>query len=289
MSRKVIKTVTAHKEQLAPGFYIHRPLPNPEIKHLDPFLLLDQMGPVEQEPNSPQKGTDVHPHRGFATLSYFLEGEFEHKDSKGNLGLAKAGGMQYMIAGSGIVHSEKLSPEFATKGGKLHGFQLWINLPAKYKGEEPAYFNMNDHEIPRFTFDNGAYVKVLAGAYGETVSPVKTYSPLFVYHIHLPEKTEVELTVPIEYRIFAFVPDREVLLGDEKTLISGRQLAVLENDNPAIKIFNPGTMPKDIMLYGGVPIGEPIVPYGPFVMNSFKEIQTAIYDYEAGKYGAIDF
>lgn len=289
MSRKVIKTVTANKELLAPGLYINRPLPHPTIKHFDPFLLLDQMGPVEQEPSAEQKGTGDHPHRGFATLSYFLSGEFEHKDSMGNLGLAKSGGMQYMIAGSGIVHSEKQSKEFAATGGTLHGFQLWINLPAKNKGETPAYFNLNDHEIPRFTFENGAYIKVLAGAYDEIISPVKTFSPLFVYHLHLPEKSEVELIVPIDYNVFAYIPDREVQLGEDKELVAGKQMAIFDGNSPSIKIFNPGALPKDVMLYGGVPIGEPIVPYGPFVMNSFKEIQTAIYDYEAGKYGTIDF
>ncbi|MFX3625931.1 MAG: pirin family protein [bacterium] len=289
MSRKVIKTHTSTREQVGENFFVNRPLPHPTLKHFDPFLLLDQMGPAEQQPSTKQKGTDAHPHRGFITLSYILQGEIEHKDSLGNFGLAKSGGMQYMIAGSGIVHSEKQSKEFSGIGGTLHGFQLWINLSAKYKDEQPAYFNLNDHEIPRFTFNNGAYVKVLAGAYDEIVSPVKTYSPLFVYHIHLPEKAEVELTVPINYNIFAYVPDREVQLGSEKTLVAGKQFAAFDGDSPSLKIANPGSMPKDIMLYGGIPIEEPIVPYGPFVMNSFKEIQTAIYDYEAGKYGTIDF
>lgn len=289
MSRRVIKTVTARKELLAPGMYIQRPLPHPEIKNFDPFLLLDQMGPTEQKPDNVQKGTGDHPHRGFATLSYILEGELEHKDSLGNTGLAKAGGMQYMIAGSGIVHSEKQSKGFTATGGTLHGFQLWINLPAKYKDEQPAYFNLNDHEIPRHTFENGAYVKVLAGAYNDVISKVKTYTPLFVYHVYLPQKSEVELTVPIDYNIFAYVPDREVQLGEENTLVSGKQMAIFDGDSTKLKITNPGTLPKDIMLYGGIPIGEPIVPYGPFVMNSFKEIRTAIADYEAGKYGTIDF
>lgn len=289
MSRKVIKTHTATREEVAPNFFVNRPLPHATLKHFDPFLLLDQMGPVDIPASTKQGGTDAHPHRGFITLSYILEGEIEHKDSLGNKGLAKSGGMQYMVAGNGIIHSEKHSKAFAASGGNLHGFQLWINLPAKYKDEQPAYFNLNDHEIPRFTFENGAFVKVLAGAYDEVVSPVKTYSPLFVYHVHLPEKSEVELTVPINYNIFAYIPDREVQFGDDKTLVAGKQFAAFSGDNPSLKISNPGSMPKDIMLYGGIPFNEPIVPYGPFVMNSFKEIQNAIYDYEAGKYGTIDF
>lgn len=288
MTRKVVKIITATPEQLAPGMIIQRPLPHAELRHFDPFLLLDQMGPVQQIPG-PQKGTDAHPHRGFITLSYILEGEIEHKDSKGNLGLAKAGGMQYMIAGSGIIHSEKQSKTFSEQGGMLHGFQLWINLPAQYKSHTPEYFNLNDEEIPRYAFQNGAYIKVLAGNYDYAKSPVKTFSPLFVYHLHLPEKSEVELIVPIDFNIFAYIPDREIQLGYDRTMVTGKQMAIFEGNNSSIKVYNPGTLPKDIMLYGGVPIGEPIVPYGPFVMNTFKEIQTAIYDYEAGKYGIIDF
>ncbi len=289
MSRKVVNTHTATKEQVAPNFYVNRALPHPNLKHFDPFLLLDQMGPIQQEPSNIQNGTDAHPHRGFITLSYLIEGEIEHKDSFGNLGIAKSGGMQYMVAGSGIVHSEKNSKNFASTGGTLHGFQLWINLPAKFKAEKPAYFNLNAHQIPRFTFYNGAYIKVLAGAYQEIISPVKTFSPLFVYHVHLPSKTEIELTVPENYNIFAYLPEHEVQFGDDKTVVAGKQFAAFDGGNTSLKIANPDLIPKDIMLYGGVPLNEPIVPYGPFVMNSFKEIQNAIHDYEAGKYGIIDF
>lgn len=288
MSRKVIKTYAATRELLAPGMYINRPLPNRELKHFDPFLLLDQMGPTQQGPG-PQKGTDEHPHRGFITLSYILEGEIEHKDSMGNHGIAKSGGMQYMIAGSGIIHSEKQSKDFSAEGGLLHGFQLWINLPAKHKGHKPEYFNLNDSEIPRHKFENGAYLKILAGSYGELASPVKTFSPVFVYHLHLPAKTDVMLQVPLDYNIFAYAPKNEVLLGEDKTPVGSYHMAIFDEHSVGLPISNASDEDRDLMLYGGVPIGEPIVPYGPFVMNSFKEIQTAIMDYEAGKYGEIDF
>jgi quercetin 2,3-dioxygenase len=286
MSRKVIKTQPVSREQLAPGMFINRPFPTRELRHFDPFLLLDQMGPVDYAAGPP-RGTEEHPHRGFITLSYILDGEIEHKDSRGHHGFAQPGGMQYMIAGSGIIHSEKQSEEFSAKGGRLHGFQLWINLPAKDKEHTPEYYNLNDPEIPRHTFDNGAYIKVLAGSYGAVTSPVKTFSPLFVYHVHLPANTTQTINVPADYSIFAYVPEHTVELGADNTPVLGPKMAIFDDETTEFSLNNPANMAADIMLYGGVPIGEPIVPYGPFVMNTFKEIQTAIYDYEAGKYGTI--
>jgi quercetin 2,3-dioxygenase len=287
MSRKVIKTQAASREQLAPGMFINRPFPTRELRHFDPFLLLDQMGPANHAPGG-NFGTGPHPHRGFITLSYILNGEIEHKDSQGHHGFAKAGGMQYMIAGSGIIHDEQQSKEFSEKGGRLHGFQLWINLPAKDKEHAPEYYNLNDPEIPRHTFNNGTYIKVLAGAYANAQSTVKTFSPLFVYHIHLPANTAQTIQVPDNFNVFAYVPEHTIELGEDNTSALGPTMAIFDNNSTELTLNNPANTAADIMLYGGAPIGEPIVPYGPFVMNTFKEIQMAIHDYEAGKYGTID-
>lgn len=274
---------------LTPEMSVRRPFPGKALKHLDPFVFLDHFGPVIFRPGDRHfsEGTGPHPHRGFITFSYLLDGVMEHADSRGNHGIVGAGGAQWMKAASGILHDEKPSADFLARGGTLHGFQLWINLPASHKGDTPEYRELPANEVPEVLLPGGAVLRVLIGVYGDAQSPIPTLSPMFNFHLRLPAGQETLVMVPAHWNLFAYLPQDEARFGPESTPASGGELVIFDTGSDRLRVCNPGEDILDVMLYGGQPIGEPVLASGPFVMDTLPGVQAAYDDFYAGKYGTL--
>ena len=212
------------------GFIVHRSFPSQSIRNLDPFLLLDEMGPLDLLPQE-GRGFPDHPHRGFVTVTYMLEGRFEHKDSQGNSGKLGPGDVQWMTAGSGLVHSEMPEKEFAKSGGRLHGFQLWINLRKTDKWIKPDYQDVPSTKIPIVKTPNGkASIKVIAGNYLDTKAVISTLTPILYLHFTLQPGAEVIQPIPENYNAFAYVISSKGLFGKNKITVGEKNLIVFKND-----------------------------------------------------------
>jgi quercetin 2,3-dioxygenase len=272
------------------GFIVHRSFPSRSIRHLDPFLLLDEMGPLDLLPHE-SKGFPEHPHRGFVTVTYMLEGRFEHKDSQGNSGKLGPGDVQWMTAGSGLVHSEMPEKEFAKSGGILHGFQLWINLPKTDKWIKPDYQDVPSKKIPvAKTPDGKVSVKVIAGNSLDAKAVINTLTPITYLHFTLQPGAKIVQPVPKSYNAFAYVINGKGLFGKDRIIAEERKLIVFKNDGDYISIRvseNAGSS-LEVLLIAGMPINEPIVQYGPFVMNTQEEIDNTLEDYRNGRIGKIE-
>jgi quercetin 2,3-dioxygenase len=272
------------------GFIVHRSFPSRSIRNLDPFLLLDEMGPLDLLPEE-RKGFPAHPHRGFVTVTYMLEGRFEHKDSQGNSGKLGPGDVQWMTAGSGLVHSEMPEKEFAKNGGRLHGFQLWINLPKTDKWIKPDYQDVPSTKIPIVrTPDGKVSIKVIAGNYLDTKAVINTLTPILYLHFTLQPGAEVVQHLPKNYNAFVYVIGGNGLFGGDKTMVGEKNLIVFKNDGEHISISESedARSPLDVLLVAGIPLNEPIVQYGPFVMNTQEEIDKTLEDYRNGRIGKIE-
>ncbi|TLX87614.1 MAG: pirin family protein [Thaumarchaeota archaeon] len=272
------------------GFIVHRSFPSRSIRHLDPFLLLDEMGPLDLLPHE-SKGFPDHPHRGFVTVTYMLEGRFEHKDSQGNSGKLGPGDVQWMTAGSGLVHSEMPEKEFAKSGGILHGFQLWINLPKTDKWIKPDYQDVPSKKIPvAKTPDGKVSVKVIAGNSLDAKAVINTLTPITYLHFTIQPGAKIVQPVPKSYNAFAYVINGKGLFGKDRIIAEERKLIVFKNDGDYISIRvseNAGSS-LEVLLIAGMPINEPIVQYGPFVMNTQEEIDNTLEDYRNGRIGKIE-
>lgn len=271
------------------GFLVHRPFPKAAFSEFDPFLLLDEMGPMEVAPGE-AKGAPDHPHRGFETVTYMLSGEMEHRDSRGHAGRLSAGDVQWMTAGAGVVHSEMPSAEFQRTGGRLHGFQLWVNLPKRDKMRTPRYQEIPGSKIPKATSADGLVsVSVIAGeAMGEK-AVIETRTPIIYLHYRLEPGGVATQQVPHDYNAFAYVVDGAGLFGAEAERGADGQMVMFAPDGERVRIANPSDAKTtlDMLLIAGVPLDEPIARYGPFVMNTDAEIHQAFEDYRLGRMGAI--
>lgn len=271
-TRTVIQIVNAMPANDGAGVKLQRIIGQPLLKNLDPFLLLDEFG--SENPNDYLAGFPPHPHRGFQTVTYMLEGRMLHQDSVGNKGVIEKGGIQWMNAGKGIIHEEM--PQHSDK--PMRGFQLWVNLPAAEKMSNPSYQDIQAKLVPVIDMDI-AKIKILAGEFSGKSGPVTTQAatPLFLDIIF---ESEGQLQIPIEteHSTFIYCYEGELKIADKR--ISKGQLAVLST-GAAIHIN--GTKDGKCILVAGAPINEPIAQYGPFVMNTQAEIQQAIADYQAGK------
>jgi len=245
---------------------------------LDPFLMLDEFG--TENPDDYIAGFPPHPHRGFETVTYMLDGHMRHEDHLGNVGELKAGGVQWMTAGRGVIHSEM--PQQTE--GRMRGFQLWINLPAKEKMKPAAYRDIPAEQIPVFALENGGEVKVIAGTLvqgaAETTGPIHglTTQPLY-FDIHLPRGGEFEAPVPPGHNAFLYVYEGEAAI-DGKPLPNRAAGLLSDGDSVRVKAGQEGAR---LLLLAGKPLKEPIVQYGPFVMNTREEIEQAIHDYQTGE------
>ena len=271
------------------GFLVRRPFPKASFSEFDPFLLLDEMGPMDVAPGE-AKGAPDHPHRGFETVTYLLSGDMEHKDSRGHAGRLRAGDVQWMTAGAGVVHAEMPSREFARNGGRMHGFQLWVNLPQRDKMMNPRYQEIPNSQIPKgISADGLLTVSVIAGeAMGEQ-AVIETRTPIIYLHYRIKPGGATIQQVPGAYNAFAYVVDGEGLFGAEGERAGDGQMVLFAQDGDEVRIENPADAKAtlEVLLIAGVPLNEPVARYGPFVMNTEGEIRQAIDDYRLGRMGAI--
>ena len=280
--RQVIKLVTSHRQSEGGGFIVRRPFPTRGFPQADPFLLLDEMGPIDYAAGK-AVGAPDHPHRGFETVTYVLAGEAEHEDSAGHRGRLGPGDVQWMTAGRGIVHSEMPSRELQQRGGRMHGFQIWVNLPARDKMIAPRYQEIPRTRIPEAqTADGLAKVKVVAGEALGVRAVIETRTPISYQHWTFSAGATVSVPLPHEHAAYVYVFEGAVRVGDSE--VADGQLAVL-GEGDAVDFSAAG--PAQALLLSGVPLREPVVQYGPFVMNTTAEIQQAIDDYRSGRMGSI--
>lgn len=283
-TRGVSSVITAIRAREGAGFYVRRPFPTAQLNSIDPFLLLDHMEPRELKPGEAEGAPD-HPHRGFETVTYMLEGGMVHKDSAGNSGRLNPGDVQWMTAGSGVIHSEMPSDELLRQGGRLHGFQLWVNLPSRDKMIPPRYQDTPAAQIPTAQSDDGKVtVKVVAGDSLGTNAVIQTRTAILYLHIKMHPHSKFEQRLPSKYNAFAYVIDG--LLHCQGSQAGPDQLMMFEREGDRVWLETKDKC-ADFLLIGGEPLNEPVARYGPFVMNTKNEILQAIEDYNEGRFGRI--
>jgi hypothetical protein len=289
--RSVSRIVDSIETFEGEGFLVHRPFPTEALSEFDPFLLLDELGPKDLAPGE-AKGAPDHPHRGFETVTYVLDGSMEHKDSQGHAGRIGAGDVQWMTAGAGVIHSEMPEREFARRGGRLHGFQLWVNLPRRDKLMQPRYQEIPSAQIPvAGTADGLVSVKVIAGESLGARALIETRTPIVYLHFTLRPGGRVTQSLPVEYNAFAYVLKGAGAFGADEERGGRGQMLMFEQDGEAVSIACQAEAGSEleVLLVAGLPLGEPVARYGPFVMNTREEIYQAVEDYRSGRMGAINF
>jgi hypothetical protein len=289
-TRPVAQIASAVSSFEGAGFPVRRPFPGAlDLAQTDPFLMLDQMGPVVYAPGK-ALGAPDHPHRGFETVTYLIDGEMEHRDSYGGGGVIRGGDTQWMTAGAGLVHSEMPTEAMLRDGGLLHGVQLWVNLPRAIKRAEPRYQDIIGDQLALFRNDDGtAVVRLIAGNVSGIAGPGDTHTPIALAHATLEPGAHLALDWPREFNALVYVlsGSGRVAGTDGQSVRSG-QIAALGAGAVLIVDAEPDAdEPLEVLLLGGQPIREPIVSYGPFVMNTKSEIIEAIDDFQAGKMGSI--
>jgi redox-sensitive bicupin YhaK (pirin superfamily) len=286
--REVSRLVTAHQQQEGAGFIVRRPLPSQSLALADPFLLIDEFGPIEYAPGE-ALGAPDHPHRGFETVSYILSGEFEHEDSAGHKGVLRGGDVQWMTAGAGIIHSEMPARSVREAGGKVHGFQIWVNLPAKLKMTRPRYQEVAAAKIPTAESSDGlARVRVVAGEALGARAVIDTLTPIVYQDWSLSPGADITLPLAEDQQALVYVFEGAARVGDVGSPVEDGQLAVLAaGSSVRLRAAEGATTTTRLLLLAGVPLNEPVARYGPFVMNTPQEIQQAFRDYQSGKMGEI--
>lgn len=287
-----VKTVTTAPSGLeGEGFPVRRAFAGLDPRDVDPFIMMDQMGEVEYAPGEP-KGTPWHPHRGFETFTYLIDGQFLHQDSNGGGGTILDGGTQYMTAGDGILHIETPPEQLVQSGGLFHGIQLWINLPSGKKRMAPQYQDLQGRDSAMVsTTDGGALVRVLAGELDGHTGPGISHTPLAIAHITLAPGARAELPWPKEFNALAYVLNGAGTVGAEGQPIRSGQTAVLVDGDTVVVAANPTQESRspnmDVFLVGGVALREPVFQYGPFVMSTREEVIEAFEDFQSGRFGHI--
>ena len=288
--RPVEHVATAVSSFEGAGFPVRRPFPGAlDSSVTDPFLMLDQMGPVVYAPNK-ALGAPDHPHRGFETVTYLIDGEMEHRDSYGGGGVIRGGDTQWMTAGAGLVHSEMPTEKMMREGGLLHGVQLWVNLPRADKRAEPRYQDLSGDELALLRNDDGtALVRLIAGDLSGVEGPGNTHTPIVLAHATLQPGAHLALEWPREFNALVYALSGSGHVGDAqgRAVRSGQIAALGSGDVVVVDADSDATEPLEVLLLGGKPLREPVFSYGPFVMNTKSEIVEAIDDYQAGKMGSI--
>jgi quercetin 2,3-dioxygenase len=263
------------------GLSTLRAFPNRKINQIDPFLLLNHHGPQEFPPNNSGLPFGPHPHRGFETLTFILKGDIVHSDSSGGKSIITSGGIQWMTAGSGIIHSENSSDEFKKKGGIEEVLQLWINLPAKFKMSLPKYIGLTKDEVPKLKFDGDKVtVNHISGKWNQNNSPIETLTDVFTSFIEFEKDGRINIEVDKERNILLYVVDGKIKVNE--TIADKLFLVEFNNDEEEINI--EALDDSTIVFCHGNPLNEPVVSYGPFVMNTQAEIKQAMLDYQSGKF-----
>ncbi len=290
-ARPVVSVTTAPSAFEGEGFPVRRAFAGVPQHQLDPFVHMDQMGEVEYAPGEP-KGTPWHPHRGFETVTYMIDGTFQHQDSIGGGGLITNGDTQWMTAGGGILHIETPPEELVVSGGLFHGIQLWVNLPRADKMIPPRYQDIGAANVTLLASpDGGAFIRLIAGDLDGHEGPGATHSPMAMAHVTLAPGARVSLPWPQEFNALVYVLGGDGTVGEERRPVSSGQLAVFGDGGSVTVAADAGqearTPELDVLVLGGRPIGEPVYQYGPFVMNTKEEIAQAFEDYQAGRLGTV--
>jgi len=290
-ARRVTSVTTAPRGLEGEGFPVRRAFAGVDLADLDPFVHMDQMGEVDYGPGEP-KGTPWHPHRGFETVTYMMEGTFLHQDSIGGGGVIQNGATQWMTAGSGILHIERPPDALIDSGGLFHGIQLWVNLPARLKMTHPRYQDIEAQRVALLTNENGdAVIRVIAGALGDTPGPGATHTPISLVHVSLLPGARLALPWNRSYNALTYALAGQGTVGLESAPLTTGQMAVHADGDFLVLAANETqdsrTHAFEVLVLGGEPIREPVAAYGPFVMNTRAELQQAYEDYEAGRLGQI--
>jgi len=289
--RPVIKVTTAPSSFEGEGFPVRRAFAGVDLALLDPFIHMDQMGEVEYAPGEP-KGTPWHPHRGFETVTYMIDGTFRHQDSNGGGGLITNGDTQWMTAGGGILHIEEPPEELVMSGGLFHGFQLWVNLPRRLKMTNPRYQDIRAQQVSLLSSaDGGALIRVIAGDLGGHPGPGITHTPITLLHATLQPGAQLQLPWRRDFNALVYVLAGSGTVGPEQRPVRTGQLAVFgAGDALTVQASQTQDGPSrelDVLVLGGEPIREPVAAYGPFVMNTRDELVEAFEDFQAGRLGTI--
>jgi redox-sensitive bicupin YhaK (pirin superfamily) len=290
-SRPVLQLTTAPHGFEGEGFPVRRAFAGIDLSLLDPFVHMDQMGEVEYAPGEP-KGTPWHPHRGFETVTYILDGTFEHQDSHGGGGTITNGDTQWMTAGGGILHIERPPEWLVQAGGLFHGIQLWVNLPRAQKWLDPRYQDLRGGDVGlAASQDAGSLVRVIAGEVGGVEGPGSTYTPMTMLHATLAPSAELALPWPAHFNALVYVLAGQGTVGSERRPFHTGQLAVLGAGDQVTLTAAAGQESRspslDVLILGGKPIREPVAWGGPFVMNTRAEVLQAFEDYQRGRLGQI--
>ena len=286
--KQVINVTSAPgRHWVGDGFPVHGMFgySGPGVAQRSPFLMLDYAAPTRFDPTERRRGVGQHPHRGFETVTIVYDGEVEHRDSTGNGGVIGPGDVQWMTAGGGILHEEFHSTAYARRGGPFEMVQLWVNLPKKDKMTPAGYQGILDAQIPAVALPgNAGTIRVIAGEYAGNAGPARTFSPINVWDVRLGAGKSVELPQPEGWTTLLVVLAGTVMLNGE-TVLRAAQVATLSTEGRGVAIEASGD--AKLLLLAGEPIDEPVVGYGPFVMNSQQEIVQAIADFNSGKFGSM--
>ena len=289
--RPVLGVTTAPQGFEGEGFPVRRAFAGVDLRALDPFIHMDQMGEVDYAPGEP-KGTAWHPHRGFETVTYIIDGVFRHQDSNGGGGLITNGDTQWMTAGGGILHIEEPPEELVMSGGLFHGFQLWVNLPARQKMAAPRYQDIRARQVALLSSpDGGSLLRVIAGEVAGHAGPGVTHTPISLLHATIEPGAQLRLPWRPDFNALAYVLAGAGTVGPDQRPVHTGQLAVFGPGDVLTlgaqrRMDGPGDK-LDVLVLGGQPIREPVAAYGPFVMNTRAELVQAFEDYQAGKLGSI--
>ncbi|HUX04269.1 MAG TPA: pirin family protein [Acidimicrobiales bacterium] len=291
VARHVTTITTAPRGLEGEGFPVRRAFAGIDLADLDPFVHMDQMGEVDYGPGEP-KGTPWHPHRGFETVTYMIEGTFLHQDSIGGGGVIQNGATQWMTAGAGILHIERPPDALIDSGGLFHGVQLWVNLPATLKMTNPRYQDIESQAVALLTNEQGdAIIRVIAGALGDVRGPGSTHTPITIVHVSLLPGGQLALPWPANYNALTYALAGQGTVGLERSALAEGQMAVHVDGDYLVLSANETqdsrTQAFEVLILGGQPIREPVAAYGPFVMNTRAELQQAFDDYQAGRLGQI--
>ncbi len=279
--RPSAKILSAHPAQVGPSDTVLRPLPQPHLRHVGPFIMLDHFGPRTLGPGETMEVPE-HPHAGFQTVTYLFSGHGKHTDSYGGEKIILPGGVNWMTAGRGIVHEEEIGPEDPEEEGEYEGLQIWVNLPAKYKRVDAGFDAYAADELPVVEVDGGE-LRVIAGSYRDALSPVHVYSPLFLYHLNLDAEYGFRLPADARSEVGLYTVEGSVMLGNQR--LEPNQLAVYPTQEGDVDLF--ATSPTRLMIFGGEPLGEKMASYGPFVMNTMDEIREIMDAYQRGEFGTL--